>query len=140
MRVFIDSGDRTDRTKARLKYVLDAWGLDKFLAAVEAKLGRPLTRVAASAIAPRPPVDRTAHIGVHAQAQAGLNWIGVALPVGRMTADQMRGVAAIARDCGDGDLRLTVWQNLLVSGVADESSKRRRARSRRSASTGAPMR
>ena len=37
-----------------------------------------------------------------------------------MTADQMRGVAAIARDCGDGDLRLTVWQNLLISGVADD--------------------
>ncbi len=68
----------------------------------------------------RRPVDRAAHVGVHAQAQAGLNWIGLALPVGRMTADQMRGAAAIARDFGDGDLRLTVWQNLLVSGVADD--------------------
>jgi ferredoxin-nitrite reductase len=120
VRVFIDSGDRTDRAKARLKYVLDDWGADKYLAAVEAKLGRPLTRVAATAIAVRPPVDRAAHIGLHPQAQAGLNWIGLALPVGRMTADQMRGVAAIAHDFGDGDLRLTVWQNLLVSGVADE--------------------
>ena len=120
VRVFIDSGDRADRAKARLKYVLDGWGVDKYLAAVEAKLGRPLTRVAATAIAPRPPVDRAAHIGVHRQAQAGLNWIGLALPVGRMSADQMRGVAAIARDFGDGDVRLTVWQNLLVSGVADD--------------------
>ena len=38
VRVFIDSGDRTDRTKARLKYVLDGWGVEKFLAAVEARL------------------------------------------------------------------------------------------------------
>ena len=120
VRVFIDSGDRTDRTKARLKYVLDGWGMEKFLAAVDAKLGRPLTRVAATAIAARPPVDRAAHIGVHPQAQAGLNWIGLALPVGRLTAEQMRGVAAIAGKFGDGDLRLTVWQNLLVSGVADD--------------------
>ena len=120
VRVFIDSGDRADRAKARLKYVLDGWGVEKCLAAVEVKLGRPLTRVAATAIATRPPIDRKAHIGVHAQAQAGRNWIGLALPVGRMTADQMRGVAAIARDCGDGDLRLTVWQNVLVSGVADD--------------------
>ncbi len=52
-------------------------------------------------------------------AQAGLNWIGVALPVGRMTAEQMRGLATIARDIGDGDIRLTVWQNLLLSGVPD---------------------
>ncbi len=120
VRAFIDSGDRTDRTKARLKYVLDGRGVETYLAAVEAKLGRPLTRVAATAIAARPPVDRAAHIGVHAQAQAGLNWIGLALPVGRMSAEQMRGVAAIARRFGDGDLRLTVWQNLLISGVADE--------------------
>jgi ferredoxin-nitrite reductase len=120
VRIFIEGGDRADRAKARLKYVLDGWGVEKYLAAVEAKLGRPLTRVVATAIAARPPVDRAAHIGVHAQAQAGLNWIGLALPVGRLTADQMRGVAAIARDFGDGDLRLTVWQNLLVSGVADD--------------------
>jgi ferredoxin-nitrite reductase len=120
VRVFIDSGDRTDRTKARLKYVLDGWGMERFLAAVEAKLGRPLTRAAATAIAARPPIDRAAHIGVHAQAQAGFNWIGLALPVGRMTVDQMRGVAKIAHAFGDGDLRLTVWQNLLISGVADD--------------------
>jgi ferredoxin-nitrite reductase len=141
VRVFIDSGDRTDRAKARLKYVLDGWDMEKFLAAVEAKLGRPLSRVAATAIAARPPVDRAAHIGVHRQAQAGLNWIGLALPVGRMTADQMRGVAAIAGKFGDGDLRLTVWQNLLISGVAlTKRLRRRRRRSKGSASTGAPTR
>jgi ferredoxin-nitrite reductase len=56
---------------------------------------------------------------VHAQKQPGLNWIGVALPVGRMTSDQMRGLAAVARDFGDGDIRLTVWQNFLISGVPD---------------------
>ena len=120
VRAFVDAGDRTDRTKARLKYVLDRVGVDAFLAAVEAKLGRPLTRVAAAAIAPRPPVDRLAHIGVHRQAQPGLNWIGVALPVGRLSAEQMCGIAAVARDFGDGDVRLTVWQNLIVSGVADD--------------------
>jgi ferredoxin-nitrite reductase len=120
VRVFIDHGDRTNRTKARLKYVLDAWGLDRFLAAMEEKLGRSLTRVSAEALAPPPPIDRWAHIGVHAQKQPGLNWIGVALPVGRMTAAQMRGIAAVARQYGDGDIRLTVWQNFLLSGVPDE--------------------
>jgi ferredoxin-nitrite reductase len=120
VRVFIDHGDRTNRLKARLKYVLDAWGFEKFLAAMEEKLGRKLARVPAEATAPRPAFDRTAHIGVHAQKQPGLNWIGVALPTGKHTAEQMRGLAAIARDCGDGDIRLTVWQNLLISGVPDD--------------------
>src|ERR1051326_2192263 len=119
VRVFIEHGDRTNRLKARLKYVLDALGFEKFLAAVEEKLGRKLTRAPAEALAPRPAFDRTAHIGVHAQKQPGLNWIGVALPVGKHTADEMRGLATVARDFGDGDIRLTVWQNLLISGVPD---------------------
>jgi ferredoxin-nitrite reductase len=62
-----------------------------------------------------------AHIGVHRQKQAGLNWIGVVLPVGKLTCEQMRSIARISSDLGDGDIRLTVWQNLLVSGVRDEN-------------------
>lgn len=117
VRVFIEHGNRTDRNKARLKYVLDAWGFDKFLTSVEEKLGRPLTRIPAEALESRPVFDRLAHIGVHPQKQNGLFWIGVVLPVGKMTAEQMRGLAKIARQHGDGDIRLTVWQNLLISGV-----------------------
>ena len=120
VRVYIDQGDRTNRNKARLKYVLDAWGLEKFIAHVEDRLGRKLVKAPAEAISPRPPHDRAGHIGRHKQKQAGLNWIGVVLPVARMTAAQMRGLAGIARDFGDGDIRLTVWQNLLISGVADD--------------------
>jgi len=119
VRVFIEHGDRTNRNKARLKYVLDSWGFDKFLATVEEKLGRKLARVPAEAIAPRPAYDRFAHIGVHPQKQAGLNWIGVALKLGRLSPEQIRGLAKLAADFGDGDIRLTVWQNLLISGVAD---------------------
>jgi ferredoxin-nitrite reductase len=61
--------------------------------------------------------DRLAHVGVHAQKQAGKVWVGVVLPVGKITSEQMRALAAIAHECGDGDIRLTVWQNLLISGV-----------------------
>jgi ferredoxin-nitrite reductase len=127
VRVFIDHGDRTNRNKARLKYVLDACGFDKFLLAVEEKLGAKLMRVPAEAIAARPNFDRAAHIGVHPQKQPGLNWIGVVFPVGRMTSDQMRGLAKISQDLGDGDIRLTVWQNLLISSVADENVKAAKA-------------
>jgi ferredoxin-nitrite reductase len=120
VRVFIDNGDRTNRAKARLKYVLDTWGFEKFVAAMEEKLGRKLTRVPAEAIAPRPPFDRLAHVGAHPQKQDGLNWIGVVLPVGKMTTDQMHGLAKVAQNFGDGEIRLTVWQNLLISGVPAE--------------------
>jgi ferredoxin-nitrite reductase len=120
VRVFSDHGDRTDRTKARLKYVIDRLGLEKVLALTEEKLGRKLDRVPADALVPRPPLDRAAHIGVHPQKQPGCSWIGVVLPVGKLTAAQMRGLAEVARDHGDGDIRLTVWQNLILSGVRSE--------------------
>jgi ferredoxin-nitrite reductase len=128
VRVFIDHGNRTDRTKARLKYVLDAMGVDKFLGLVEEKLGRKLDRAVPAAMTVRPPFNRTAHIGVHVQKQAGLHWVGVVVPVGYLTAAQVRGLAGIANEMGDGDVRLTVWQNLLISGVPDKKLKAAQAR------------
>ncbi|MFD0934035.1 NirA family protein [Methylobacterium trifolii] len=119
IRVFIENGDRTNRNKSRMKYVLDAWGFDKYLAAVEEKLGRKLDRVDPAHVAPRKPTDRFSHVGVHRQVQPGLNWIGVVLPVGKMLSDQVRALADIARECGDGQVRLTVWQNFVLSGVPD---------------------
>jgi ferredoxin-nitrite reductase len=120
VRVFIDHGDRSNRNKARLKYVLDAWGFDKFMAAVEEKLGAKLTRIDEAHVAPRPATDRYAHVGVHPQKQTGLNWIGVVMSVGKLTRQQADGIAAMARELGDGDIRLTVWQNLILSGVPDD--------------------
>ena len=72
--------------------------------------------------------DRLAHVGVHRQKQSCLHWIGVVLPVGKLTSVQMSGLAAIAQQMGDGDIRLTVWQNLLISGVpADKLAAAERA-------------
>ena len=130
VRVFIDTGDRTDRTKARLKYVLDKLGVEKFLGLMEEKLGRKLDRAVPGALAPRPAFSRTAHLGIHAQKQDGLNWIGVVVPVGRLTVAQMKGLADIARELGDGDIRLTVWQNLLISGVPSDKLDEAQAQDR----------
>jgi ferredoxin-nitrite reductase len=118
VRVFIDHGDRTNRNKARLKYVLDAWGFEKYLLAVEEKLGAKLTRIPSEAVKPRVPFDRLAHIGAHEQKQKGLYWLGIVPAVGKVTAAQMRGLAKISNELGDGDIRLTVWQNLLISGLS----------------------
>ncbi len=119
LRVFIANGDRTNRLKSRLKYILDSWGFDKFLAAVETEMGRPLTRVPDDAWTPAPPQSRNAHIGVHAQVQPGLFYVGVVLPVGRMLTERMYGLADIADRYGSGTIRLTVWQNLLISDIAE---------------------
>ena len=119
VRVFIDSGDRTDRKQARMKYVLDEWGFEKYLTAVEGKLGHGLTRFDLSQCEQRQPPVRDAHLGFHPQTDDGLAYCGLVLPVGKMTSDQMRGVAAIASRYGSGELRLTVWQNLLIPDIQE---------------------
>jgi ferredoxin-nitrite reductase len=119
VRAFIEHGDRTDRTKARLKYVLDRLGLEKFLDEAQKHLAFPLRRIDPAAIEPRPALLKHGHIGVHKQPQAGLNYLGVVVPVGRLTAEQMRALADIAIRYGSGTIRLTVWQNLLISDVRD---------------------
>ncbi len=118
VRVFIRHGDRTDRKQARLKYLLDAWGFEKFLAETEQELGRPLRRVSPDRYELPDAPDRWAHVGVHPQTQPGRFYVGVVLPVGRLTAEQLRGLARIADRYGSGAVRLTVWQNLLIPDVA----------------------
>ena len=119
VRAFAIHGDRTNRAKARLKYVIDRMGRDAFVAEVEKEYGQKLRRVGDAVIAPRPLADKHGHVGVHPQKQAGFNYLGVVLPVGRITSAQMHGVAAIADRFGSGTIRFTVWQNFLISDVAD---------------------
>lgn len=119
LRVFIDHGVRTDRRKARLKYLLDNWSEDRFLSEVEQMLGRPLLRLPRAACLPRPVRARDRHIGVYPQRQAGYSYIGVTVPVGRLSVAQMHGLAAVADRYGSGSLRLTVWQNLLLTDIPD---------------------
>ena len=120
MRVFAEHGDRTDRKKARLKYLVDRWGVPKFLEETEKKLAFPVLHLDASEHEPRGPIDRAGHLGVHVQVQPGLHYLGVVVPVGWLPVEQARAVAGIADRFGNGELRLTVWQNLLIPNVAAE--------------------
>jgi ferredoxin-nitrite reductase len=119
IRVFAEDGCRTDRKKARLKYLLDKWGVAKFLAETERRLAFPLQRIPISACETRRPVEKHSWLGVRRQAQRGLNSVGIGVPVGRLSVKQMHGLADIASNYGTGELRLTVWQNVLIPHVAD---------------------
>lgn len=120
VRVFNENGDRTDRKKARLKYLVDRWGMERFLAETETRLTFPLVRFAVDDCEPRTQIDRVGHIGVHPQKQSGHSYIGVSVPVGRLPVDQMLAVAEIAEQFGNGQIRLTVWQNLVIPNITDE--------------------
>jgi len=116
-RVFVRHGDRTDRKKARLKYLIDQWGVDRFLEETEKVLAFPLIRVPIDECEPRGPVLRQAHLGIHPQTQPQLHYVGISVPVGQLPVEQMRAIAAIADRFGSGELRLTVWQNLIIPNV-----------------------
>jgi ferredoxin-nitrite reductase len=120
VRVYIANGNRGDRKKARLKHLLETWSLDKYLAETEKLLGYKLQR-AQEVSQPEHGETRFlhTHLGVYPQKQKGLNYVGVAMPVGQMTAKQMIRVAEIADLYGSGEIRLTVWQNFIIPNVPD---------------------
>jgi ferredoxin-nitrite reductase len=120
IRVFTQHADRTNRKKARLKYLIDDWGVEKFLSESEKLLTFPLIRVPVSECEPRRPIDRGGHIGIHPQSQPGLHFIGLSIPVGRLPVQQMRSIADIADRFGSGEVRLTVWQNLIIPNVSTD--------------------
>jgi ferredoxin-nitrite reductase len=123
IRVYISNGNRTDRKKARLKHLLETWSLENYLAETEKLLGYELHRAPVSSFSPSDGegvgVRSHTHIGVYPQKQSGLNYIGVAVPVGQMTPKQLLRVAEIADLYGSGEIRLTVWQNFIIPNVSD---------------------
>ena len=119
IRVFLKHGCRTDRKKARLKYLIDQWGIPKFIKEVGDQMALPLVEFSRDKCSPPQEPLRHGHLGVYKQAQRGLNYLGVVIPVGRMSARQMRRLAHLADNYGDSSLRLTPWQNLIIPNVPD---------------------
>lgn len=121
LRVYIANGNRTDRKKARLKHLLETWALDRYLEETEKVLGYKLERVPLDMAAIQYPGQKLphSHVGVYRQKQPGLNYIGVAIPVGHLTPKQMVRIAEIADLYGSGEIRLTVWQNFIIPNVSD---------------------
>ena len=126
--LYRDEGKRTKRTRARIKFLVDEWGVDRLRDEVERKLGYELER----SVPPTAPIDpHRDHLGVHPQAQPGLYYVGGTTLRGRFTADQMIGVAGIAERYGSGDLRCTNRQNIIVVDVPDQPRRDGRGRARR---------
>jgi precorrin-3B synthase len=112
--IFRDFGNRDNRKKARIKFLVDEWGIEKFEQEVRARLSwdpEPALDW------PEPRKNFRDHMGVHAQKQEGLFWIGAVVLGGRMTAEQVYEVARIAEEYGNGSVRTTNQQNLLFAGV-----------------------
>ncbi|WP_018749951.1 nitrite/sulfite reductase [Paenibacillus sanguinis] len=114
--IFRDYGYREKRHHARLKFLVADWGPDKFKEKLLELVGD----------LPARGEDKTAgwHAayfdGVHPQKQQGLNYIGLSVSVGRLNADELIQLAEVAEHYGDGKIRTTMSQNILLSGIPDE--------------------
>ena len=110
---FRDYGYRRLRSRARLKFLVADWGIERFRGVVETEyLGRPLLD------GPPPPVpDRPHdHVGVHRQVD-GRSYVGVAPVVGRVSGTLLAKVADAAEAHGSRRVRLTPHQKLVVLDV-----------------------
>jgi ferredoxin-nitrite reductase len=116
LEVYRDNGLRANRLKSRLMWLLDEWGVEKFRAEVETRLGKALLPAT-----PKDEIDweKRDHIGVYKQKQAGLNYVGLNIPVGRLYAQDMFEIASLAEVYGSGEVRLTVEQNIIIPNIPD---------------------
>ena len=120
LRVFRDHGPREQRTKARLKWLIAEWGEPRFREAVAKELGSPL-------LGPGEDARRRFagdHLGVHRQRDPGLHYVGLHVPVGRMNASQLERLTQLAARDGNGELRLTINQNVVIPNVREEHVRR----------------
>eukprot|EP00741_Cyanophora_paradoxa_P016810 tig00020941_g16234.t1 len=117
LEVFRENGNRKNRNKARLMWLIEEWGMPRFRAEVEAAMGKALEAAKALPEADKPWVRRHNLLGVHEQKQTGLHWVGLSVPVGRMLPWEMAEVARLADEFGSGEIRLTVEQNILIPNV-----------------------
>lgn len=116
--IFRDHGLRLNRQKARLMWLIDEWGLEKFRDEVEKQWGKSLQTAA-----PKDEIDweKRDHIGVYPQKQLGLNYVGLNIPVGRLSADDMFELARLAEVYGSGEIRFTVEQNAIIPNIHDSA-------------------
>ncbi len=119
--IFRDHGSRETRNRARLAFLIQDVGLPWFRNELERRVGQSLPRAGADLRKG----THNDHLGIHPQKKTGaapeqkLHSLGLLVPIGRITTAQMRGVADLAERYGNGEVRLTVQQNLVIPNIPE---------------------
>lgn len=115
--IFRDYGYRRLRAKARLKFLIKDWGIEKFREVLETEyLERPLIDGPAPE-KPKRPID---HVGIQ-KTRNGHNAVGFAPIAGRVSGDILAQVADAAEKAGSDRIRFTPYQKLIILDVAEET-------------------
>ncbi|WP_285419902.1 precorrin-3B synthase [Pseudomonas sp. efr-133-TYG-5] len=104
--------ERAQPQQTRMRHLLDEMPLPALLQQLSARVPvRPIDDWRRASAAP------TLHLGIQRQNSVGLHYVGAAPVLGRLDPPQLRGAARLARQYGDGTLRCTAWQSLLLPNV-----------------------
>jgi ferredoxin-nitrite reductase len=115
LRLFREKGSRSARrNQVRFRYLVEKLGIDSVLQEIERRIGYNLMRFAEP---PPAPAQAESFVGWFPQRRPGRWAVGIAVPMGRLTWQQFEGVAILARDFGDGTLRTTPDQNLILPDI-----------------------
>jgi len=117
--IYRDEGYRNKRNRARFKFLVADWGVERILAEIEARLGYQLHRHHDFSF---PKDQETDHMGIHPQTQTGLFWVGITFPGGRIRNGQLAAIGQLAKKyClpGQDFVRLTNKQNLLIPNIPE---------------------
>ncbi|NJN72301.1 MAG: ferredoxin--nitrite reductase [Limnothrix sp. RL_2_0] len=113
-----EEGLRGNRAKSRILWLVETWGVEKFRAKLVEELGKSLSEAAPEDAFT---MDKRDHIGVHPQKQEGYSFVGLHVPAGRLTAEDMFEMARLAETYADSEIRLTVEQNFIIPHVKNEN-------------------
>jgi len=113
--VFGELGDRENRWTARMRYLVQELGPEGFREELEKRVDFELTP-AGEDLTKR---YRGDHVGVHPQKEDGLYYVGLNVPVGRMSGEDFEEAGRLAEEYGS-EVRLATDQNLIVTGVAED--------------------
>jgi sulfite reductase beta subunit-like hemoprotein len=116
--VFRDEGNRENRKRARLKFLVEEWEIPRFRQEVEARLARKLRRAEHAEAPPVVERDRT-HLGIHRQRVTGFYYAGIAVLGGRTNASDLERLADLSEEYGGGRIRTTNTQSIVLLDIPE---------------------
>jgi ferredoxin-nitrite reductase len=113
--LYRDHGSRDVRSKNRLAFLIEDWGEEKFRSALEESVGRSLTPAGVDLRGN----EKSEHIGAYRQKQDLMNYVGLKIPVGRIQADKLKGLAQLSEKYGNEEIRFSHSNSLVIPNIPD---------------------
>ena len=115
--VFRDFGSREVKAKARFRWLVVAWGVEKLRKTIEEKMAKTLQPYTNAHFE----YFKAEHVGVQPQKQKGYSFFNIPVSSGILDSEKMERIANISEKLGNGDMRLTPYQNIILAGIPDDS-------------------